>query len=123
LRKLPFEGELGICDSGDLLRFAKSTPFRSTRAGLGTVRFVSVLSKVCGTPPRLPLNIPSSGKWFVRVVGRRGCLLFGLYRREMKTIGYLGQLDNLFGAPVITRNWTTINTIVKVLKENARIAH
>jgi len=42
-----------------------------------------------------------------------------MYRREMKTIGYLGHLDNLFGASAVSRNWKTINSIVKVLKENA----
>jgi hypothetical protein len=34
----------------------------------------------------------------------------------MKTIGYLGQLDRLFGAPATTRNWNTIVAIVRILK-------
>lgn len=117
LRKLPFEGELAICDSRDLLRLGKKPPFRTTQPRPGMVQFVSVLSKVCSAQPRLPLNIPSSGKWFVRVLGIRNRFVFGVYRREMKTIGYLGQIDNLFGASAITRNWNTINSIVKVLKE------
>jgi hypothetical protein len=28
--------------------------------------------------------------------------------RQMKTIGHLGQLDELFGAPATTRSWNTI---------------
>ncbi|HEY6207886.1 MAG TPA: hypothetical protein VIW28_02425 [Gemmatimonadales bacterium] len=34
----------------------------------------------------------------------------------MKTIGYLGRLDKLFGVPGTTRNWNTIVAIVRILK-------
>jgi hypothetical protein len=34
----------------------------------------------------------------------------------MKTIGYLGRIDKLFGEPVTTRNWNTILTVVRILE-------
>jgi hypothetical protein len=34
----------------------------------------------------------------------------------MKTIGYLGQIDKLFGVPVTTRNWNTIVAIVRIVE-------
>ena len=37
----------------------------------------------------------------------------------MKTIGYLGQIDKLFGAPATTRSWTTMMAIAKILKGGA----
>jgi hypothetical protein len=39
-----------------------------------------------------------------------------MYRRHMKTIGYLGQIDKLYGAPATTRNWNTITAILRILK-------
>jgi hypothetical protein len=39
-----------------------------------------------------------------------------MYRWHMKTIGYLGQLDRLFGGAATTRNWNTIVSIVRILK-------
>jgi len=45
--------------------------------------------------------------------------IFGRGRRHMKTIGYLGMLDRLFGVPVTTRNWNTIAAIVKALERTA----
>ena len=42
--------------------------------------------------------------------------VFGMYRRHMKTIGYLGQIDKLYGAPATTRNWNTIAAILRILK-------
>jgi len=38
----------------------------------------------------------------------------------MKTIGYLGQIDRLFGVPATTRNWNTIIAIVRILKGQGR---
>jgi hypothetical protein len=37
----------------------------------------------------------------------------------MKTIGYLGTIDRIFGVPVTTRNWNTITAIVRVLRTGA----
>jgi hypothetical protein len=34
----------------------------------------------------------------------------------MKTIGYLGQIDKLYGVPATTRNWNTIVAILRILK-------
>jgi hypothetical protein len=34
----------------------------------------------------------------------------------MKTIGYLGRIDKLFGKPATTRNWNTILTLVRILE-------
>ncbi|HEX7086270.1 MAG TPA: hypothetical protein VF198_07890 [Vicinamibacterales bacterium] len=41
--------------------------------------------------------------------------ILGVYRRQMKAIGYLGQIDRLFGMPARTRNWNTISAIAEVL--------
>jgi hypothetical protein len=43
--------------------------------------------------------------------------VLGLYRREMKAIGYLGQLDKIFGVPATTRNWNTITAISRILQK------
>jgi len=44
---------------------------------------------------------------------------FGVYRRHIKTIGYLGQIDKLFGAPATTRSWNTILSVLRILKAQA----
>ena len=51
------------------------------------------------------------------MLARDGRFVFGLYRRDMKVIGYLGTLDRVFGVPATTRNWNTIAAIAKVLNE------
>jgi hypothetical protein len=38
----------------------------------------------------------------------------------MKTIGYLGQIDKLFGVPATTRNWNTILAILRQLKNGEK---
>jgi hypothetical protein len=51
----------------------------------------------------------------VRIVARENRFVCGMYRRHMKTIGYLGTLDGLWGVSGTTRNWNTISSIVSVL--------
>ncbi len=52
----------------------------------------------------------------MRIIGSKNRLVYGVYRRHMKTIGYLGQIDRLFGAPATTRSWSTILSVLRILK-------
>lgn len=66
------------------------------------------------------MSLPSSGKWLVRILARDNRFIFGLYRRNMRVLSYLGAFDRLFGAPVTTRNWNTITAIGRVLGNEGR---
>jgi uncharacterized protein (DUF1697 family) len=116
LRKLPFEAELVLCDASDLLRLETENPFAAESSAPDIVRFVSILSKPGSVRVSLPVTFPSDGEWLVRVMASAGQFVFGIYRRHMKTIGYLGQIDKLFSVPATTRNWNTITAVVRVLK-------
>ncbi|MBK6454481.1 MAG: hypothetical protein IPF87_00120 [Gemmatimonadetes bacterium] len=79
------------------------------------IRFVGVLSRSPRTAPSTPVSLPSTGKWLVRVLAREHRLVVGLYRRQMKAIGYLGALNGVYGVPITTRNWNTIGALARVL--------
>jgi uncharacterized protein (DUF1697 family) len=115
IQRLPFETEVMICTRKDLITAASFNPFGREATSPDVVRFVSVLSKPPKVLPSLPMRIPENGKWLLKVLAVHDRFLFGVYRREMKAIGCLGQLDKLFGAPATTRNWNTICAILKVL--------
>ncbi len=116
LRKLPFEAEIVLCDGRDLMRLETENPFGTEPSPPDVVRFVSILSKAGGVRASLPVTFPSDGEWLVRVIASEGQFVFGVYRRHMKTIGYLSQIDKLYGVPATTRNWNTIVAIVRILK-------
>jgi uncharacterized protein (DUF1697 family) len=120
LRKLPFEAEVVVCDGRDLIRLAMENPFGTEPSRPDTVRFVSILSKPGRVRPSMPITLPPDGVWFLRVIASKNRFVFGLYRRHMKTIGYLGQIDKLFGVPATTRNWNTIVSIVRILKDQGK---
>lgn len=105
-----------LCDGRDLMRLETENPFGTESSSPDVVRFVSILSKRGGVRASLPVSFPSEGEWLVRVIASEGQFVFGMYRRHMKTIGYLGQIDRLYGVPATTRNWNTIVTIVRILK-------
>jgi uncharacterized protein (DUF1697 family) len=116
VRKLPFETEIVLCDGRDLIRLETADPFGAEPSHPDTVRFVSILSRAGGLRAALPVTFPPEGEWLVRVNASKGRFVFGMYRRHMKTIGYLGRIDKLFGAAATTRNWNTILAVVRILK-------
>src|SRR5262245_40824212 len=116
LRRLPFDAEVVLCDARDLVRLETENPFGTEPLGSDIVRFVSILTKAGRFRASLPITLPPRGRWLLRVAASKNRFIFGMYRRHMKTIGYLGQLDKLFGAPATTRNWNTILAIVRILK-------
>lgn len=116
LRKLPFETEVAVCAGRDLVRFASEDPFRDERSHPDVVRFVSILVTASRLPARLPFTLPAKGRWLVRVIASQQRFVFGMYRRHMKTIGYLGQMDQLLGARATTRNWNTIEAVLRILR-------
>jgi len=116
LRKLPFATEVVLCEGRDLLRLEARNPFAAEPAPGDVVRFVSILSKAGSVRTDLPVAFPSEGAWLVRLIACQGQFVFGMYRRHMKTIGYLGQLDKLYGVPATTRNWNTMLAILRILK-------
>jgi uncharacterized protein (DUF1697 family) len=116
LRKLPFETHVVFCDGRDILSLDIENPFRVGRSRPDVVRFVSILSKPGRLRAPLPITLPPGREWLVRVIASQRRFVFGEYRRDMKTIGYLGKLDKLFSVPATTRNWNTIIAIVRILK-------
>lgn len=120
LRKLPFEAEVVLCEGRDLIRLEMENPFGSEPSRPEMVRFVSILSKANRGVASIPCTLPPSGEWFVRVMASKNRFVFGVYRRHMKTIGYLGQIDKLFGVPATTRNWNTITAVARILKGQSK---
>lgn len=115
-RQLPFETHIVMCEGRDILRLVSDDPFASQPRGRAVVWFVSVLARR-GPPLRsLPRQLPATGRWCVNVLAQQGRFVLGLYRREMRTIGYLGQLETVVGATMTTRNWNTILTIARILE-------
>ncbi len=116
LRRLPFQAEVMLCDGGDLLRLERENPFATEPARPDVVRFVSILAEGGRGLALAPFALPPDGEWLVRVIARDKQFVFGLYRRHMKTIGYLGQIEKRLGVPATTRNWNTIVSLVRILK-------
>ena len=121
-QNLPTDAVVAFCDSSDLIRLEMDNPFRTELARPDLIQFVSILSKAARNKPTLPVAIPQAGEWFVRIIGSRNRLLFGVYRRRMKTIGYLSRIDELFGAPATTRSWSTILSVLRILKSHKHMA-
>lgn len=116
LRRLPFEAEVIICEGHDLVSVASGDPFAGEPSDPDVVRFVSILSGRHRGLPSIPVNFPAEGEWVLRIIGSQERFVFGVYRRQMRAISYLTQIEKLFGMPLTTRNWNTITAIASILK-------
>jgi uncharacterized protein (DUF1697 family) len=116
-RRVPFEAHLAICEGQDILRLMSHDFFAGHAARPDLVRFVSVLSARPRSTPRTPMSLPSSGEWLVKIFAREDRFIVGLYRRRMKVISYLSELDRVFGVPATTRSWSTLEAIAKLLEK------
>jgi len=114
--RVPFEVEMMICSGAELLRLASADPFEGQAGERDIVPFVGVLASPGQFPATLPLSLPAQGDWCLKLLGCRGRFVLGLYRRQMKAITYLGQLERVAGAPMTVRNWNTILAIAKALR-------
>jgi uncharacterized protein (DUF1697 family) len=117
VKRLPFEAEVVICKGNDVLDLKSANPFAGQPAGPKIVWFVSILAERGRPLPSTPFGLPSEREWSVKILAIRERFVLGLYRREMKAIRYLGQLDKLFGVRATTRNWNTITAVAGILQK------
>jgi uncharacterized protein (DUF1697 family) len=117
-KQLPFKCEIMICPARDIIRLAAKDPFTGQPSGERITRFVSVLAKSPTLPLNLPHYLPSPDDWLLKITAIQDRFVFGVYRREMKAIGYLGKIEKLLGVSATTRNWNTIAKIAKTLSED-----
>jgi uncharacterized protein (DUF1697 family) len=115
-RKLPFKCEIMICPARDIMKLASKDPFSRQPSGPDITRFVSVLAKRLPVLPPLPLSLPSADDWLLKIIAVQDRFVLGLYRREMRAISYLGQIEKRLGVAVTTRNWNTIEKVARILR-------
>jgi uncharacterized protein (DUF1697 family) len=107
--------EIMIATAGDLMRLALRNPLKNQPSGPEFTRFLSVLHKSPKNPPQVPLFLPSADNWLLKIIAIENQFVLGVYRREMKAIGYLGKIEKILGAPATTRSWSTIEKVIKIL--------
>ena len=117
-KKLPFKCEIMICPARDIMKLASKDPFAGQPSGDNITRFVNVLAKRLPSPPPLPFCLPADDDWLLKIIAIENRFVFGLYRREMKAISYLGKVEKLLGVPATNRNWNIIEKIAKILEAN-----
>jgi uncharacterized protein (DUF1697 family) len=114
-RRLPFNAEIIICEGKEILALVSRNPFARRPVRPGVACFVNILSRRPRLKPPMPVHFPPTGRWLLQILGRQDRFVFGVYRRHMKAINYLGMADRLFGVVSTTRGWNTVVEIARVL--------
>jgi uncharacterized protein (DUF1697 family) len=121
-RLLPFDAEIMICAGRDILDLVSRNPFAGQPSGSAIVQFVSVLSRRSRPLPLLPFELPATGRWGLRVLEQQDRFIIGIYRREMRAITLLGQLEQLAGSPAATRSWSTIQRLASLCRTRSKVS-
>jgi uncharacterized protein (DUF1697 family) len=116
-KKLPFRCEIMIVPSKAVLDLARKNPLARQPFGPDITRFVSILHKRPPKLPAIPLSLPSEKDWLLRIVAIPNRFVVGIYRRQMKAIGYLGKIEKILGVPATTRSWNTIEKVIQILND------
>lgn len=117
LKDFGIKCEIMIVPARDLLRVTAKNRFARQPSGPEITRFMSVLHKRPRKTPSLPHCLPSNDDWLLKILAIERQFVIGLYRREMKAMGYLGKIEKILGTPATTRSWNTIEKVVKVLEQ------
>jgi uncharacterized protein (DUF1697 family) len=114
--------EIMICAATDILDLASADPFARHPSGPDIIRFVNVLAKPVPASSDVTrhssLCLPSENDWLLKIIAIQNRFVLGLYRRQMKAIGYLGKLEKLLKIPGTNRNWNTILKVAQILSED-----
>ena len=110
--------EIMIVPAKAVLDLVKKDPFARQPSSPDITRFVSVLHKRPQKLPPIPLCLPSPNEWLLKIIAIQNRFVLGIYRRQMKAIGYLGKIEKLLGVPTTTRSWNTIQKVAKILSED-----
>jgi hypothetical protein len=79
-------------------------------------RYVSVLAKRVSKMPKLPMCRPDDDDWQVKLFAASGRFILSLHRRQGKRLIYPNEVvEKALGVSATTRNWNTIESIVKSL--------
>ena len=111
--------EIMICPAKAIVDLARKDPFARQPSGPDIIRFVSVLHKRPQKLPPLPLSLPSDDDWLLKIIAIQNQFVLGIYRRQMKAIGYLGKIEKILGVPATTRSWNTIERVANAIPGRA----
>jgi hypothetical protein len=50
--------------------------------------------------------LSSDDDWLLKIIAIENRFVLGLYRRQMKTISYLGKIEKLLGVPTLYNNYS-----------------
>lgn len=114
-RRLPFDAEVMICDGDDILKLTSDDPFARHPPDPKLVQFVSVMARRRKMQFAVPLDLPGTGRWCVRVLDCSPHFVLGIHRREMRAIRFLTELEKVVGTSLATRSWSTVSKVAERL--------
>lgn len=118
---LPFAADVIVVPGQDLRRLVQKAPHGPEPSG--SRRYLTVASAPFPRGARLPICVPDTPEWAVRIEALDGPYALGHYRRISDRVIYPNEvIEKRFGVRATTRWWETVAALADRLAEPARQA-
>jgi uncharacterized protein (DUF1697 family) len=109
-----FKREIGVLirEIEELQRLAGTEPFEGVKVTPQTRLYVTFLTEKNKSSLKIPYESPDKNFRIIRAAGREVCSVATL-SPDSRTVDLMSILEKEFGRKVTTRNWNTINKILK----------
>jgi len=101
----------------ELQRLAEASPFAGIKVTPQTRLYVTFLAEKTKSSLKIPYESPDKNFKIIRATGSEVCSVLTLTPNS-RTVDLMSILEKEFGRKVTTRNWNTINKILKARKVN-----
>ncbi len=102
----------------ELQRLADADPFARIKVTLQTRLYVTFLAEKPKSSLKIPYESPDKNFKIIRATGSEVCSVLTLSPNS-RTVDLMSILEKEFGRKVTTRNWNTINKILKASESKA----
>jgi len=116
-RSVPFEPELMIRPSDEVVRLVDTAPFGARPSPAGVERYATVLAELPHPRPTLPVEEPPGTRWQLRVVRIVGPFALSVRRPAAGRPLYPNPvIERRLGVRATTRTWATIEKLVAIVR-------
>ncbi len=114
-----FGFEIGVCVRRieELQRLAETSPFAGVKVTPQTRLYVTFLAEKPKSGLKIPYESPDKNFKIIRATESELCSVLTLSPNS-RTVDLMSILEKKFGGRVTTRNWNTINKVLKASKPN-----
>jgi uncharacterized protein (DUF1697 family) len=119
--QLAFKCDVIIRPAKEIIDLVGAAPFKAHALNAGVRPFLTIMAQTPMKLPPLPIRVPETKDWEVKIVQIIGCSVLSLWRRIRPNPVYPNQVvEKKFGVATTTRSWNTIEKLAALVETTSK---